>query len=190
MKMLLLLPLLFFLPLFLYNTTLAKFTGAPRCEATAIPEISPHVININQSMQFDRCDNRLWGEWDCGTSPLILSHSFDSNGIEQVTTDEESGLFSRTQVTYPVDEKWHPSTHPNRKAGMENATTCGGWNEYGFRVLSILTREAPGLNYGYYADYFVDGNDRLWIGRGELKRDRNGNAITKNHREYSCEREN
>ena len=162
----------------------AHDAGFP-AEAVAIPEISPHVVKIARDTEIDRCNDRLWGEWDCDANTLILSHSFDSSGIEKVTIEQDTGIFSRDRTTYPVDRKWHS----NSKTGKENVVTCGGWNKYGFRVLSVLTRDAPGQRSARYVDYFVDNSDVLWVKWGEIHKDQNGKIISKEYHKTACNRE-
>ena len=161
----------------------AEDAGPPTASAAApqepVQEAKPKEVKI------DRCDTRLWGEWDCSENPLILSHSFDNRGIEQVTIDEQTGVFSRDRTTYRVDRKWHS----NSKTGKENALNCNGWNKYGFRVLSVLTRDAPGQRSARYVRYYVNNRDVLWVKLGEISRDRNGKTIIKEIRKYPCERE-
>ena len=158
--------------------------AAPSTDQVAVPQ-KPAPEAKTKEVKLDRCDNRLWGEWDCSQNSLILSHSFNDSGIEQVTIDQETGLFSRDRTTYPVDRKWHP----NSKTGEEDAVSCNSWNKHGFRVLSVLTRDAPGLQSGRYADYFVDNSNVLWIKYGGISRAPNGKVISKEIRRVYCERD-
>ena len=78
----------------------------PPTQTAAIPEISPHVVKIAKQTKLDQCDNNLWGEWRCaGGDGLILSHTFDNNGIKQVTLEKEKLFFGWDTNTYPVDRK-------------------------------------------------------------------------------------
>lgn len=156
----------------------------PPTQAATIPEISPHVIKIAKQTKLDQCDNNLWGRWDCNSGGLILSHAFNNNGIEQVTLEKAGVLWGWDEKSYPVDRKWHPNTD----TGKENSVSCNGWNDYGFRVLSILTRDAPGLRSAKYVDYYVNHKDVLWITYGEIRKDQNGKVTSEeNYNEY-CRR--
>ena len=157
----------------------------PSAGQPAIPEVSPHVIKIAQQTKLDQCDNNLWGEWNCSNISVILSHSFDANGVEQVLVDREVGLFTRDKQSYPVDRKWHS----NAQTGKTNVVTCGGWNDYGFRVMSILTRDAPGQRSAKYVRYYVNHENVLWVKFGEIHKDQNGKVTSTEHNKMSCERE-
>ena len=160
--------------------------GPPTAQAAAPeePEQKPEAQGTKET-KLDQCDNRLWGEWNCSQTSLILSNRIDSKGIEQVTVDWASGLFSREKTTYPVDEKWHP----NSKTKKYDNVSCGGWNKHGFRELNIMTRDAPGKKSGNYISYFVDGSIRLWMLSGEYNRDKDGNFTTKENTRYRCDRD-
>ena len=161
----------------------AEDAGPPTASAAApqepVQEAKPKEAKI------DRCNTRLWGEWSCGTNPLILSHSFDTRGIEKVAIAISTGIFSQDTTTYPVDEKWHS----NSKTGKENAVTCGGWNKYGYRTLSILTRDAPGSRSGKYERYYVNDRDTLWVTMGNLSIDQDGSPIDTEQHNFYCKRD-
>ena len=158
--------------------------AAPSTDQVVVPQ-EPVPEAKTKEVKLDRCDNRLWGEWECSAKLLVLSRSFNASGIEQVTIDQETGIFSRDRTTYPVDEKWHP----NSKTGKESVATCGGWNKYGFRDLQILIRDAPGQRSAKYVRYYVNDDDTLWVKWGDIRKDQNGKVTTKEYHKTSCYRE-
>ncbi len=159
----------------------------PPTQAATIPEISPHVINIAQQTKLDRCDsndNNLWGRWDCSSGDIILSHTFDNNGIEHVTLKKAKIFFGWNEQTYPVDRTWHP----NAQTGKENWVNCNGWNDYGFRVLNIGTKDNPGDRSAKWVQYYVNHEDVLWITDGDIHKDQKGNVTSKEGYSRYCKR--
>ena len=163
----------------------AESATSPHCQTAVMSETAPHLIPVAQETKLDRCDSRLWGEWNCSQTSLILSNRIDSKGIEQVTVDWADGFFSRRKTIYPVDEKWHPNTQTRKRDNV----SCNGWNKHGFRELNIMTRDAPGKKSGNYISYFVDGSNRLWMLSGEYGRDQDENFTTKENTRYRCDRD-
>ena len=161
----------------------ANEVGPPTAQAAAPeePEQEPEV----KETKIDQCDNNLWGRWEClgGRGDLILSHTFDSNGIEQVTL-KKGQLIGWDEKSYSVDKKWHPNT----QTGKEDWVSCNGWNKYGFRVLDILTRDSPSASSGKYVDYYVNHKDVLWITEGEIHKDGNGKVTSKEGYSEYCRR--
>lgn len=164
---------------------LAESATAPHRQTAVMSEAAPHVLPIAQETKLDQCDSRLWREWNCSQTSLILSSHIDSKGVERVTVDWASGLFSREKTTYLIDEEWHP----NSKTKKHDNAGCNGWNEYGFRTLNIMTRDAPGKKSGNYISYFVDNTNRLWMLSGEYGSDKDGNFTTKENTRYRCDRD-
>ena len=140
-----------------------------------------------QDVKLDRCDsndNNLWGRWECGGGDLILSHAFDSDGIEHVTFEKEKPIWGWDTNTYPVDEKWHSNT----QTGKRDNVSCNGWNDRGFRVMSILTKENPGDHSAKYVDYYVNHRDVLWIKYGDIRKDQNGKITSEENYKGFCRR--
>ena len=166
----------------------AQVAEPPTAQAAAPeePEQKPEAQDTKET-KLDHCDsndNNLWGRWECGDGDFILSHAFDNNGIEQVTLEKERGFFGWYTSTYPVDRTWHPNT----QTGKEDVVNCNGWNKYGFRVLSILTRDAPGQRSAKYVRYYVNHEDVLWITHGEIHKDQKGNVTSEEGYSTYCKR--
>ena len=164
----------------------AEDAKPPTAQAAAPkgPEQGPEAQDTKET-KLDRCENNLWGEWECaGALSLILSHAFNNNGIEQVTFEKERVFFGWDTSTYPVDRTWHPNT----QTGKEDVVNCNGWNKYGFRVLSILTRDAPGQRSAKYVRYYVNHEDVLWITHGEIHKDQKGKVTSKEIYSSYCKR--
>ena len=166
---------------------LAESATAPHCQTAVMSETAPHVLPIAQETKLDRCDsndNNLWGRWECGGGDLILSHAFDSDGIEHVTFEKEKPIWGWDKQSYPVDEKWHSNT----QTGKRDNVSCNGWNDRGFRVMSILTKENPGDRSAKYVDYYVNHRDVLWIKYGDIRKDQNGKITSEENYEGFCRR--
>ena len=121
----------------------------------------------------DKCDDKLWGRWYCGSGRsnsrntlMILSRTIDENNFEKIRQRfPEVG----NETIYTVDREWHPN--PLTKDRLSRAS-CNGVDELGYRKLTISQRNADLSDpTGKWVDYVVDSNGLLWKTVYKLRRD-------------------
>lgn len=129
-----------------------------------------------------KCDDRLWGDWDC--APLFtLSSVMRADGVEEVTLTYPPalGFIGGTSIPLKIDAKWHPGAN-----GAELAATCNNTHSSGFRALTMWSRAANDRSTVRRKQFFIDDVGTMWTHRTDLNADF---RTQRTYQEFGCLRD-